>query len=275
MSILDAATDAARVGFRAIVAESHHHGMQPDILALESAGLRDVPVKVYGGIALNRTVGGLNPYAVELALGLDGKVVWSPTISSPAHIEFHRHNHHSGFPVSGVPLRDNEPISILDESGGLVDAARDVVDVIRKESVGRRPAERPMKKIADYYRAAGPERTIFSSDLGQRGNPLPVTAYRRMVRAMLEKDLPACRTRGLCRIRIPAVDGVVLAAAIFDEHDIAVTVALVGTTSSLPEEASAAETTLLRTAYLITEEMNGLRTRRRALTDPSTTFLDA
>lgn len=94
-------------------------------------------------------------------------------------------------------------------------------------------------------------------------------------RATFEKDLPACRTRGLCRIRIPAVDGVVLAAAIFDEHDVAATVALVGTTSSLPEEASAAETALLRSAYLITEEMNGLRTRRRALTDPSTTFLDA
>jgi hypothetical protein len=56
--------------------------------------------------------------------------------------------------------------------------------------VGRRPAERPMKKIADYYRAAGPERTIFSSDLGQRGNPLPVTAYRRMVRAMLDDGVP-------------------------------------------------------------------------------------
>jgi hypothetical protein len=35
------------------------------------------------------------------------------------------------------------------------------------------------------------------------------------------------------------------------------------------------EATLLRTAYLITEEMNGLQTRRRVLTDPSTTFLDA
>jgi Family of unknown function (DUF6282) len=246
MSILDAATDAATVGFRAIVAKSHHQSMQTDILALETAGLRDVPVKVYGGIALNRTVGGLNPYAVELALRMGGKVVWFPTISSTAHIEFHQHNH-SGFPVSGVPLRDNEPITILDESGKLVAAAHDIIDVIAQESavlncghlpaaeidvlvpealaggvtrivishpgfivgaepdriadwcrqgahvehclamlVGREPAERPMAKIADFYRAAGPERTIFSSDLGQRGNPLPITAYRRMVRAMLD-----------------------------------------------------------------------------------------
>jgi len=233
MSILDAATDAATVGFRAVVAKSHHHSMQTDILALQGAGLRDIPVQVFGGVALNRTVGGLNPYAVELALGMGGKVVWFPTISSRAHIEFHEH-HHSGFPVAGVPLRDNEPISILDESGTLVPAARDIIDVIAAESavlncghlpaaeidvlvpealaagvtrivishpdfiigaspdriadwcrqgafvehclamlVGRQPAERPMAKIVGFYRAAGPRRTIFSSDLGQRGNPLP------------------------------------------------------------------------------------------------------
>lgn len=89
------------------------------------------------------------------------------------------------------------------------------------------------------------------------------------VRAAFEQDLPACRERGLCRVRIPAVDGVVLAAAVFDEHGLAATVALVGTTSSLPDGASAAESALLRTAYQITAEMGGVETREAALTDPS------
>jgi hypothetical protein len=246
MSILDAAVDAATVGFRALVAKSHHHSMQTDILALESAGLADVPVKVYGGVALNNTVGGLNPYAVELALRMGGRVVWFPTIASRAHIEFHEHNH-SGFPVAGVPLRPNEPITVLDESGRLKTAARDILDVIAGESailncghlpadeidmlvpgalaagvtrivvshpdfivgaaperignwcrqgvfvehclamlVGREPKPEPFTRIAEFYRAAGPGRTIFSSDLGQKGNPLPVTAYRRMVRVLLD-----------------------------------------------------------------------------------------
>jgi hypothetical protein len=246
MSILDAAVDAATVGFRALVAKSHHHSMQTDILALESAGLADVPVKVYGGVALNNTVGGLNPYAVELALRMGGRVVWFPTIASRAHIEFHEHNH-SGFPVAGVPLRPNEPITVLDESGRLKAAARDILDVIAGESailncghlpadeidmlvpgalaagvtrivvshpdfivgaaperignwcrqgvfvehclamlVGREPKPEPFTRIAEFYRAAGPGRTIFSSDLGQKGNPLPVTAYRRMVRVLLD-----------------------------------------------------------------------------------------
>jgi len=92
-------------------------------------------------------------------------------------------------------------------------------------------------------------------------------------RAAFEKELPSCRSRGLCRVGVPAVDGVVLAAAVFDEHAIAATIALVGTTSSLPEGATA-ESALLRTAYRITAEMGGTETRRSVLTDPSTEFLD-
>ncbi|TQM36524.1 DUF6282 family protein [Pseudonocardia cypriaca] len=246
MSILDAATDAATVGFRAIVCKSHHHSMQTDILALEPAGLAETGVQVFGGIALNRTVGGLNPYAVELALRMGGRVVWFPTISSTAHLEFHRHHNHSGFPVSGIPLRDNEPISVVGDDGRLVPEAQDILSVIAGESAilncGHLPADEidvlvpaavaagverivvshpdfivgaapervgewcrrgaavehclamvarpadgsPVEKIAGFLREAGVGHTLFSSDLGQKNNPLPVTAYRRMVRSLLD-----------------------------------------------------------------------------------------
>jgi len=257
MSIMDAATDAASVGFRALVAKSHHHSMQSDILALESAGLAEIPVKVYGGVALNNTVGGLNPYAVELALRTGGRVVWFPTIASRAHLDFHAHNH-SGFPVAGIPLRDNEPITVLDEDGTLGAATRDILDVIAAESailncghlpadeidvlipgaleagvtrivishpdfivgaaperigewcrkgahvehclamlVGREPKPEPFGRIGAFYRAAGPGRTIFSSDLGQKNNPLPVTAYRRMVRVLLDEGVAEADIRSM------------------------------------------------------------------------------
>jgi hypothetical protein len=245
MSILDAATDAATVGFRAIVCKSHHHSMQTDILALEPAGLAETGVRAFGGIALNRTVGGLNPYAVELALRMGGRVVWFPTISSTAHLEFHQHQHDSGFPVAGIPLRDNEPISVVDADGGLLAEARDILSVIASESAvlncGHLPADEidvlvpaavaagverivvshpdfivgaapervggwcrqganvehclamvvkdpsaAMEKIAGFLREAGVGHTVFSSDLGQKGNPLPITAYRRMVRVLLD-----------------------------------------------------------------------------------------
>lgn len=247
MSILDAATDAATVGFRAIVCKSHHHSMQTDILALEPAGLAETGVQAFGGVALNRTVGGLNPYAVELALRMGGRVVWFPTISSVAHLEFHKSHQHTGFPVAGIPLRDNEPISVVDDAGALVSRAQDILSVIAAESAilncGHLPADEidvlvpaavaagverivishpdfivgaspervgawcrqgahvehclamvvknpsdgaGVEKVAGYLSEAGVGQTIFSSDLGQKNNPLPITAYRRMVRRMLD-----------------------------------------------------------------------------------------
>lgn len=42
---------------------------------------------MYGGITLNRQMGGINPYAVESGLKLGGKVVWLPTQSARNHLE--------------------------------------------------------------------------------------------------------------------------------------------------------------------------------------------
>lgn len=88
-------------------------------------------------------------------------------------------------------------------------------------------------------------------------------------RTKLENTVEPCRSQGLCRIQVPAIDGVVLAAAVFDEHDVAATVALVGTTSSLREEATEKQTVLLRTASAITGELGGIDTRNATVTDPA------
>jgi hypothetical protein len=132
MSILDAARDASAAGFRAIVAKSHHHSMVTDILALRSAGLAELSTEVYGGIALNRTVGGLNPYAVELALRMGGRVVWFPTLSAAAHVRHHEH-HDTGFPTPEVDLRPDEIISIIDENDAILPQVRDILSVIAAE----------------------------------------------------------------------------------------------------------------------------------------------
>ena len=248
-SILDAARDAASVGFRAMVAKSHHHSMQTDILALGPVGLDELPIKVFGGVALNRTVGGINPYAVELALRMGGRVVWFPTLSSQAHVD----HHHSGgaFPMAGIPLREHEPISILDENGGVTPEVHDVMAVIKDEDAilncGHLPAHEidvlvPAARAAGIERivvshpafiiggsperaatwagqgayiehclaflvgstapgdlspfqpfidTVGIERSIFSSDLGQAGNPLPMTGYRKLVRMLLDAGYKA------------------------------------------------------------------------------------
>lgn len=82
---------AIRVGARAIVIKTHQ-GTTVDRAYLcnkhnELTHYGDNNFTMYGGITLNRQMGGINPYAVESGLKLGGKVVWLPTQSARNHLE--------------------------------------------------------------------------------------------------------------------------------------------------------------------------------------------
>jgi hypothetical protein len=130
MGIVEATQDAAKAKYRAIIVKSHHHSMVPDVLALHETGLGDSPVQVFAGVALNPQVGGLNPYAVDLALNLGGKIVWFPTISSPAHL--HHEEEGGSFPSSTITLRHAHALSILDENGSVKPEVFDILEQIRE-----------------------------------------------------------------------------------------------------------------------------------------------
>jgi len=67
---------AASAGMRALVLKSHH------TLTADRATLANgrSSCSIYGGLALNLTVGGLNPVAVETALAFGARQIWMPTI---------------------------------------------------------------------------------------------------------------------------------------------------------------------------------------------------
>jgi hypothetical protein len=79
---LEAARMAQRMGMRAVVFKNHY----THTASLAYLVAQVVPdVHFFGGIALNNTVGGVNPNAVEhmaLTAGRFGKVVWLPTFDS-------------------------------------------------------------------------------------------------------------------------------------------------------------------------------------------------
>ena len=79
MDHVEAAKQAESVGMRAIVVKSHHHPTVMDVRAM-APQLAKVKTQVFGSIALNSMVGGLNPSAVDLALKMGARVVWFPTI---------------------------------------------------------------------------------------------------------------------------------------------------------------------------------------------------
>jgi hypothetical protein len=118
--------------FRAVVLKSHHHLTVMDVLSIQDVVVDDVDLEVYGGVALNSHVGGLNPAAVELCLYMGGRIVWFPTLSSHAHIDFHQH-HASNFPSS--QLRPEPPLSVLDDQGKLKPVVHEILELIRDKNV--------------------------------------------------------------------------------------------------------------------------------------------
>lgn len=109
-------------GVRAVVIKSH---MVPTMdratlvnrIVKEKYG--DVPFTMYGGIALNRSVGGLNPWAVEAACKLGAKVVWLPTMSAENHVR------------KGAA----GPAVAVCQDGKVVDALKDIFTIVKEHNV--------------------------------------------------------------------------------------------------------------------------------------------
>ena len=106
---LELARAARDGGVAAVVIKSHQNS------TVERAWLvaQCVPgIRVYGGLVLNETVGGLNPAAVRLALQLGARQIWMPTRSARNHRVYHG---------------ETGGISILDEQGQLLPVVEEIV----------------------------------------------------------------------------------------------------------------------------------------------------
>jgi len=247
---VEASYDGARIGMRAILVKSHHHNTVMDLLAM-STPLAEAPTPMYGGIALNTEVGGMNPSAVAMSLRMGGRCVWAPTTCARQHIAHHSHADGGGFPSAAIDLLEKE-VSIFDESGAISAETHEIVGLVAETdtlltgghldtestkalfTVAERKGVRrlllqhpdfivgasetdvedlvrlgafveheiamyhpevtaidwPIQRLLDWIERVGPERTVISSDLGQRGNPLPVDGYVYLIGALLDHGVP-------------------------------------------------------------------------------------
>lgn len=131
MDVVDAAKLYEQVGFAAAVMKSHHHSTVFEVLALQPLALDQLSIRVFGGIALNGPVGGLNPRAVDVSLRMGGKVVWFPTMSSRSHLEYHQVHPDSPFPTPSVPLMEERQISVLNADGELRSEVSEILEIIK------------------------------------------------------------------------------------------------------------------------------------------------
>lgn len=125
------ATQAVSLGMRAIVLKSHEESTvsRARLVTGMVAG-----IEVYGSLVLNDYVGGLNPFAVDLAIRMGAKIVWMPTISAKQHID-HYGGHGYREQKSTMTLLPQKGITILSPQGKLFPVVYDIIDLIKEGDI--------------------------------------------------------------------------------------------------------------------------------------------
>ena len=111
LNAMDIARHAQEMGMKAIVLKNHfvETAAQAKLVSDETG------FSAYGGISLNFTVGGVNPYAVDNALNLGAKIVWLPTFHSKIFVDWFKQNINdlAHFAEENRDIRDMEGIDVL------------------------------------------------------------------------------------------------------------------------------------------------------------------
>ncbi len=119
--------DATAHGFAGVVMKNHFESTASRAqLAARAAGR----MKVYGGLVLNRYVGGVNPAAVDVALRMGARIVWMPTLDSACHRAAFGFGGSFDAQSSGLETT-SEGINIVRDSV-LIEEAREVMALVKE-----------------------------------------------------------------------------------------------------------------------------------------------
>jgi len=117
---IDIAKLAKSKGMRALVLKNHYESTA----SLAFLVRKEVPgIEIFGGIALNRTVGGINVAAVDRMTKVKGgwgRVVWMPTFDAENQVRF---------------SKENRPFVSVSKNGALLPEVKEVISVIAKNQL--------------------------------------------------------------------------------------------------------------------------------------------
>jgi hypothetical protein len=136
---IDCAKEFLAHGMKGFVLKSHYMqtGERAQVVTKAVPGSR-----VWGAITLNHSVGGLNPVAVELAGRTGCKIVWMPTVDAQNETAGRLDGGSAKLPFWAKIQRElaaegiaPPPLSVIDEAGQLVGAARRCLERIAKHQM--------------------------------------------------------------------------------------------------------------------------------------------
>ena len=154
---------------------------------------KEPSTKVFGGIVLNQHVGGLNPYAVETALKMGGKVVWFPTLSAAQHQQYFKEKNTKLF--NGNPLLSEATVSI-EKDGILAEEVNVIFQLIKEYDAVLATGHLSLKEqhtIVSSAKKAGVEKIIIQhADMGISKIPLADQQYFASQGCSIEQSYLSC-----------------------------------------------------------------------------------
>jgi len=121
-----AVEEAAAAGLRGILFKDHHYSVAPFIPIMDRV-LGHHGVAMYGGLVLNNTTGGLDPFVVDAQLKMGAKLIWMPTAQSANHVRSSRRKSRL---ATNVALKPSPAITVVDAFGNLLDVVKEILDSI-------------------------------------------------------------------------------------------------------------------------------------------------
>src|SRR6059036_1109938 len=123
---------------------------------------RAVPgIEAYGAITLNHSVGGFNPVALEIAGRSGTKIVWMPTVDAANETAGRLDGGNEKLPFWAKIQRElaaegisPPPLSVINESGNLVEPARRCLERIAKHNMVLATGHLGRREIVALVRAA-------------------------------------------------------------------------------------------------------------------------
>jgi hypothetical protein len=126
---LSLAKEAAMAGMRGLIIKCHVSPTEGRAYLVQKI----VPeVKIFGGIALNSSVGGLNPEAVQLSVRMGAKIVWMPTTSALTHVQ---NLALSDFLKSMGGGIKEKGITIFNEDGKLKEEVYEILKIVKESRI--------------------------------------------------------------------------------------------------------------------------------------------
>jgi len=130
---VEAAREAMDANMRAIIIKDQHCPTAGIADIIQRYIVKDKDFKIFGGLAMNNTAGGVSPYTVDAAIKSGAKIIWMPTLSAK--------NHHAqeaklseeakkSMPNPEKKLFGDPGLTILDDDGKLLPCIRDICKMI-------------------------------------------------------------------------------------------------------------------------------------------------